>query len=121
MNDLGIQKRSIPLCIVLTIITCGVFGLYWMFTLTEDISTVYGQDGDTSGGLAVLLELVTCGIYGYFWSYTIGKRIDNHSRTYHGYDDNYRILFLVFKLLGLGIITFALAQNTLNQYIDARH
>lgn len=31
-----IKERSIVLYIILSIITCGIFGLYWFVCITED-------------------------------------------------------------------------------------
>ena len=31
-----IKERNIVLCILLSIITCGIYGIYWFFTLTDD-------------------------------------------------------------------------------------
>lgn len=33
-----IQQRNIALCIVLSIVTCGLYGLYWYVCLTNDTS-----------------------------------------------------------------------------------
>lgn len=35
-----IQPRSVPLCIVLSIITCGLYGLYWFVCLTNEVNEV---------------------------------------------------------------------------------
>ena len=34
--------RSIGLIIVLTIITCGIYGIYWFITLTNDSNVASG-------------------------------------------------------------------------------
>lgn len=34
--------RSIGLSIVLTIITCGIYGIYWFITLTNDSNVASG-------------------------------------------------------------------------------
>ena len=34
----GITPRSIPVCVILSIITCGIYGIYWM---TSGMSDVY--------------------------------------------------------------------------------
>lgn len=31
-----IKERNIVLCILLSIITCGIYGIYWFCTLTDD-------------------------------------------------------------------------------------
>lgn len=70
------KQRSIGVCILLSIITCGIYGIYWFIVLTDEANYVSGHANDgTSGGVAFLLTLVTCGIYGYFWAYKMGERL----------------------------------------------
>ena len=52
-----IKERSIVLYIILSIITCGIFGLYWFVCITEDTNAAADVAG-TSGGLALLLSLI---------------------------------------------------------------
>ena len=58
-----IQKRNIGLYVVLTFITCGLFGLYWFCTLNDDTNQVSGHTEAMGGVAALLLSIVTCGIY----------------------------------------------------------
>ncbi len=110
-------KRNIGLAIVLSIITCGIYGIYWFVTLTNDANNASGhsQDG-TSGGVAFLLTLVTCGIYGYYWAYKMGEKV-NEAKAMRNMpaDSNTSIIYLILQIFGLGIVTYALAQNELNK------
>lgn len=38
-----IQQRNIAMCIILSIVTCGIYGLYWYACLTNDTNTAAGQ------------------------------------------------------------------------------
>ncbi len=49
-----IKERSIVLYIILSIITCGIFGLYWFVCITEDTNAAADVAG-TSGGLALII------------------------------------------------------------------
>lgn len=40
-----IQQRNIAMCIILSIVTCGIYGLYWYACLTNDTNTAAGTDG----------------------------------------------------------------------------
>ena len=44
-----IQKRDIAICIILSLVTCGIYGLYWLSCLADDVNTVSDNPGDTSG------------------------------------------------------------------------
>ena len=47
-----IQKRSIGLCIVLSIVTCGIYGYYFLYTMARDTNIACAGDGETTPGLA---------------------------------------------------------------------
>ena len=106
-----LQKRSVATAIVLTIITCGIYGIYWFIKLTDEMNFVTGTQQDTSGGMAFLLTLVTCGIYGYYWAYKMGEKIEANQ----GYSKSRPITYLLLNIFGLSIVTFALLQDTLNK------
>lgn len=111
------QKRSIAMAIVLSIITCGIYGIYWYIKLTDDINYVSGEDG-TSGVMAFLFSLITCGIYTFYWVYTWGKRL-NHAKEQRGLpvDGNMPFIFLVLAIFGLSIISWAIMQDDLNRLL----
>lgn len=64
-----INKRNLAVSIILTIVTCGIYGIYWFIVMTDDTKNVSGDINGASGGVAFLLTLVTCNIYGYYWAY----------------------------------------------------
>lgn len=111
-----ITSRSIPLAIILSIVTCGIYGLYWMYCLANDLNTASGHEQDTSGGLVVLFSIITCGIYGLYWYYTAAGKVgevqefDRRPR-----DGSLGILYLLLALFGFSIVSMALMQNELNK------
>ena len=109
-----IQQRSIAVCIILTIVTCGIYGVYWFICLTNDANTASNTFG-TSGGMAVLLTIVTCGIYGLYWAYKQGEKIDAAKANRGVPSSNSGILYLILSIFSLGIVAWALMQNELNK------
>ena len=114
-----IQRREIATSIILTLVTCGIYGLYWFVVLTDDANTVSG-DFQFSGGMSLLLTLVTCGIFSYYWAYRLGVKITT-AKSSRGMtvDNNLSLIYLLLCIFGLGIVAYALAQNELNQIADA--
>lgn len=47
-----IQQRNIAVCIILSIVTCGIYGIYWFIVLSNDTNTVSNAENATSGGVA---------------------------------------------------------------------
>lgn len=112
----GIQTRSIVKAIVLSLVTCGIYGIYWFVCLTNEMNKASGREKDTNGGTAFLLSLVTCGIYGIFWAYKIGEKRDIVANE----NSSSNILYLVLSLFGLSIVVNALAQDALNKAIEQK-
>lgn len=108
------RYRSIGMCIVLTLITCGIYGLYWLVCLNDDVAEYTGEYV-TSGGMVLLLSIVTCGIYSIYWAYKMGEALD-YVRVADGRPSgSLGILYLILSILGLGIVTYALIQSELNR------
>lgn len=110
-----VKQRNIALCIILSIITCGLYGLYWFVTLTDDTNTLAQTEG-TSGVLAVILTIVTCGIYGLYWAYKCGEKIDTAHQLRGQGSNNGGVLYLILFIFG-GIIAYALIQNEINKMV----
>ena len=110
-----LNRRSVPVCVILSIVTAGIYLLYWFVCTTNETNAVTGEPGP-SGGVALLLTIVTLGIYGIYWGWKMGEKLDA-SRTRHGVaPGSFAILFLVLNLFGLTIVTLAIVQNELNRY-----
>lgn len=110
-----IERRNIVVCIILSFVTCGIYGIYWMVCLTNDVNTVSGDVNGTSGGIAVLLTFVTCGIYGIYWAYKQGDKLDFTKNNRGIPSSNSGVLYLILQIFGFGIIGWALMQNELNK------
>lgn len=110
-----IQSRSVATAIILSIVTCGLYSIYWMIVLNDDINTACNRPQDLSGGVVFLLNLVTCGIYGLYWYYSMGDKLDRLSSS-KGEATQYRgLVYLVLGVLGFGIVSYALMQDSLNK------
>ena len=111
-----IKNRNIVVAILLTIVTCGIYGIYWFICLTNEANSLtLDDDYQTSGGMALLFTIITCGIYGFYWMYKMGIKAEKISNK-----DNsvYPILFLVIGLCGVGIISYIILQDTINKSLD---
>ena len=112
------MNRNIVTCIVLTIITCGIYGIYWFIVLTDDIARLANDKNSVSGGVAFLLSLITCGIYGYFWAYQMGKKIYIYGKDKNQMISDNSFLYVILQIFGLGIVNYALMQNDLNNLLN---
>ncbi len=111
-----IQERNIVTCIILSIVTCGIYMYYWLYCVANDLNVAADAPNDTSGALVVVLGIVTCGIYLIYWAYTAGGKVQTAmSKRGLPSDSNSAILYLILSLFGLSIVTMALIQSELNK------
>ena len=120
----NIQPREIALCIIFSIITCGIYGWYWIYKMNEEINTISNHPEDTSGGLVILLSIITCGIYGIYWSYKMGEKLSEYYKASgNSGDRDLGILFLILMLANYfscavcGVVCYGLMQDNINKIV----
>ncbi len=101
------KKRSVALAIIFSIITFGIYAIYWFVCLTNDSNRICPEKATAGGGLAILFTIITCGIYTFYWHYRLGKKLGEES-----------VAFLLLSVVGLGIIAWAIAQSNINALIE---
>ena len=71
------EDRGLGVYILLSICTCGIYGLYFIYSMAQDSNTLCEGDGKKTPGLLsfILLTIVTCGIYAIYWEYSLGNRL----------------------------------------------
>ena len=111
-----IKRRNLATAIILTIITCGIYQLYWVAALQNETLEITKEDGP-SGGMVIVLSIITCGIYSVIWAFNLGERIDR-MRCTPGAGSG--AVYLILSLFGFSFVSCALAQDTLNKSGYAR-
>lgn len=111
-----VQKRDIALAIIFSLITCGIYGIHWLFKLNDDVNTLVGDTSAMSGGMVFLLSIVTCGIFNWVWLYQMGTKLDNFEVGYGKSSQMRPIVYILLGIFGLSIVSYALMQDTLNRY-----
>lgn len=113
------EKRSIGLAIVFTMITCGIYGIYWLYKMTEEAHCLVGRRTTASGGMVILYTFLTCGIYSFYWMYKMGETMTEAKmiRGMHA-DQNSALLYIVLAIFALGIVSEALIQSSINEVIE---
>ncbi len=112
-----IQKRSIGMAILFTFITCGIYGIYWMYKIFEE-SRIISRDHEGSAGIDLLLTIVTCGLYGFFAIYKASSRLYEagvaRGNTYANDDSILLTILYVFA----SIISIAIIQSKINKFLN---
>ena len=123
-NPTGIKERSIPLAIVFTLLTIGIYGYYWIYKLHDAANALSGRKNEMHPGLVVLLCIVTFGIFRIYWVYTQGDKFREEANLRGSSEaDDCPVLYLVLEIAKyfVGIITsiinLALMQDRVNKIL----
>ena len=94
--------HSLLMYILLSIVTCGIYGYYIIYKLAQDVNQICAEDGDSIGGLGlyILLSIVTCGLYSYYWLYKIQNRLQAAAPRYGTYVAENGTVVLLWAILG---------------------
>lgn len=101
-----IKKRDFWITILLSIVTCGIYGIIFWYQYVEDVNTMCNGDGETTQNyiVVILLSMVTCGIYYYIWLYKLGNRMYNNGPRYGLTIEDNGSTLLLWSLLGAFIV-----------------
>lgn len=110
-----IVNRNIVVALILSVVTCGIYGIYWMYCLGEDIKAISNDQTAPSGGMLIVLTLVTCGIYLMFWNYKAGERLEAAGKARGIPIPNNGVLYLIIGLFA-GFIVNCIIQSEVNKF-----
>ncbi len=113
-----IANRNIVTAIILSLVTCGIYGLYWLICMTDESNSLSDANKTASGGMTILLILVTCGLYSIYWYYSMGKKLHEAGIKYGRDVTDNSVIYLVLGLVGLGIVSQVMIQNDLNKFAN---
>lgn len=96
-------NRSLVTLILLSLITCGIYGIIFWWSYTKELNTACGNDGEQSPNYIVvlLLSTITFGIYYYYWIYKQGNRIQKAAEAYGIHCQENGTTVLLWQLFGL--------------------
>ena len=116
------EDRSLLIYMLLSVVTCGIYGLIFMWSFTNDlndVSSAKDPDGWRSPNfiIVILLMIVTCGIYSWYWLYKVGNTIQRSGDDYGvRVDESGTTLILWCLLLGVGVfISYHLIFKNMNK------
>ena len=95
-----LEKKNIVACIILTFVTCGIYGIYWLYCMISDINTISGDSDSMSPIVVILLSIVTCGIYSVYWFYKAGALLDQKAIEFGRISENRSSLYLSLIIMG---------------------
>lgn len=107
------DTRPIATAIILTIVTCGIYGLFWLYWISRDLRNYLGRT-DVSPGTELLL-CILCFPYAIYWVYKSTKLVQEAQKKV-GIEttEDKTVLNIILAVFGLVIVSMAIIQDDLN-------
>ncbi|MCL2072056.1 MAG: DUF4234 domain-containing protein [Oscillospiraceae bacterium] len=111
-------NRSPVTVIILSIVTCGIYSIYWHYVVGKEVNAALGKEAVNP--MLVLVSLICAPVLFYF-IYTLDKAmIELAEEKGKHYSSNFALWIVCALLAGVGIyIEMMQVQSTLNDIWDA--
>ncbi len=106
------KNRNIIKCVIYTILTFGIYGLYWISKLESEFAKENNRE--KKGTYLVVYALLTLGTYKTVWLYKIGKDLEKIGRV----DNTY--FYAIIDMLSFGLISMILLQLEVNNISSSK-
>ncbi len=109
------EVRNPVMVLVFTMVSCGFYGLYWLWTSMQELNAGLGEER-FNPVKEIALSMLTCGAWGYWLLWRIAESVTELQRRW-GVEPQFDapILF-VTNLAGLGLFFM---QNGMNNAWEA--
>lgn len=108
---------NIPLYLILSLLTCGLWYLYWLYQQMEILEEL-DKDSSYSFLFFVVLSLVTCGLYTVYYYYKVSTAIVKIQRERNKFvESNLPVISIILVVFGLGFVTTCIHQSKLNDIL----
>ena len=109
------HKVDIAAGIIFSVISCGLYNIYWNYRQMEAMNALLGRREFDFGKWA-LLTLISCGLYHIYYEYRMGTELQNWlTQNNHPVNPNLAIMGLVLSICGLTVMADAIYQHELNK------
>lgn len=124
---MNIERRDPAIVLLLGILTCGFYLIYWYLKMYEDVEAVTGETPTgNSFGLDLALVVITCLVYGIWVDYRLSQQLYAAAverQVPNATDTTMPVLVLdiaQFVTGGIaGMVTPMLHQEQLNKIVQA--
>jgi hypothetical protein len=112
---------SVGTAVLLTIITCGIYGI-WQYKQMKILNSWLNRQ-EYAFGKWLLLSIITCGIYGVYNEYRMARGIAEIQEQNKFLVNDVATICFILTLIGLSIVSMAIQQTEINKFyvkIDTR-
>jgi hypothetical protein len=109
---------NIPLYLILTILTCGIFNLYWNYRQMEICNELLNRR-EFRFWIWLLFTILTCGIYHIFYQYKMGAAIVEIQLSLNMVlFDKLPVISVLVTIIGFPIVVDCIHQHEINKIYD---
>ncbi len=109
-----INKRKIGVSILLSIITLGIYKIYWIYLLVKNIKSIQKNNSNCT---REMLCIVFVPFYSLYWWYTKGKIVKDKFVDHKYSAAGNEIVYLILGIFCLSIVSMSIMQNDFNSLV----
>jgi hypothetical protein len=107
--------RSPGMAILFTILSCGIYAMYWQYMQFKTINSWLGRE-EHKFGMYLLFTVLSCGIYAVYYEYKFAQSlVDLQKSRGVQVNENLPIIAVLLAFSGLSMVTWAIEQTEINK------
>lgn len=115
----AVANRHPAVVVLLSLVTCGLYGVYWLYRTTAELRNATGDDR-LRPGVDLLIGLLTLGLWYIFVQYRNARVIHRARSAFEPGVSDHSVLVLVLNVLALfvgvtGLVAIYVLQGDLNE------
>ncbi|ASJ21236.1 DUF4234 domain-containing protein [Brachyspira hampsonii] len=110
------QPKPLLTVAILSIVTCGIYFIYWIYVTTNDVNN-YMEQEYINPTLSLVLSIITCGLFSIYWFYKYGTIVFNDmskKAELDSYGENAAVLAILLFIPFGYIYSIIALQSKLN-------
>ena len=123
-NSRVIEKREPVVVLLLSLITCGIYLIFWYSKTYDELADITGKTPTGNEFITdLLLVIVTCGVWGIYVDYQIGLQLEDMQRERGMPTSDIKTIAIVLDIAQYiagftGIITNVILTDYFNKIIE---
>ena len=111
-------RRSIVIGILVTLVTCGIYGLYWQYKQMATLNAWLKRD-EYSFWLWFFLSIITGGIFAIYYEYKMANSINQvQADNDLVFDSNLPTICVLLAIFSIGVGSLAIQQHQINRLYE---
>lgn len=120
MNERPLDEHyaSIPIYLVATILTLGIFNLYWNWRQMQACNDMLRRE-EFAFVTWLLLSIITCGLYHLYYQYKMGSALVEIQRASDAaVFEELPVVSLLAAIFGVGVVADCIHQHEINKLVE---